>query len=107
MKNCFLAGPQPQMGVGPAAEGRPENNTCALSGPPLFWPNRDGTANESCEPIGSAGRAGRAEMGIFPQVKGGRGGGGQRDSERERPRIELESVTFARPSIARKSGGSL
>ena len=59
MKNCFLAagrgrgrGPQPQMGVGPAAEGRPENNTCALSGPPLFWPNRDGTANESCKPIG-------------------------------------------------------
>ena len=33
-------------------------------------------------------------MGIFPQVKGGRGD--ESDAERVRPQIERESVTFAR-----------
>ena len=37
-------------------KGRSENNTCALSGPPLFRPNRDGNANESRKPIRALGR---------------------------------------------------
>ena len=41
-------------------------------------------------------------MGIFPQVKGGRGD--ESDAERERPQIERESVTFARGTVHRLPG---
>ena len=65
MKNCLLAaaadGRTARRGEWERErheghKGRSENNTCALSGPPLFRPNRDGNANESRKPIRALGR---------------------------------------------------